>query len=333
MKKFRKENEKLVCEECHKLFKKVDGLSRHISNCHNKKHYYDKWLKEDNEGLCKICGKEAIFVNLNGYKKCCCKKHIDLYAYQCRKKYSLINFGVENPFQRKDCKEKIKQTNIIKLGVEYPSQSPIIRKKIIEICLQNWGVENVFQNETIKEKCKQTCLKNYSVEYPSQSKEIQEKQKSTCLKNFGVEYSFQSEEVKEKSKQTCLEHFDVEYNMQNPIIFVKAQKSRFKSKNFRDTNIYYRGTYEEDFVEKYHGRYPDMINAESIKYMFEGREHIYFPDFFIPSLNLIIEIKNSHLAERDKDKIEAKKNATIAAGFNYIMIMNKDYSNFEHHLM
>jgi len=236
-------------------------------------------------------------------------------------------------FQNETIKEKCKQTCLKNYSVEYPSQSKEIQEKQKSTCLKNFGVEYSFQSEEVKEKSKQTCLEHFGVEYPMQNEEVKEKSKQTCLEHFGVEYSFQSEEVKEKSKQTCLEHFDVEYNMQNPIIFVKAQKSRFKSKNFRDTNIYYRGTYEEDFVEKYHGRYPDMINAESIKYMFEGREHIYFPDFFIPSLNLIIEIKNSHLAERDKDKIEAKKNATIAAGFNYIMIMNKDYSNFEHHLM
>jgi hypothetical protein len=52
-------------------------------------------------------------------------------------------------------------------------------------------------------------------------------------------------------------------------------------------------------------------------------------DFYIPSLNLIVEIKNSHLAEINKEGIEAKKQATIAAGFNYIMIIDKDYTVFE----
>ena len=43
----------------------------------------------------------------------------------------------------------------------------------------------------------------------------------------------------------------------------------------------------------------------------------------------IIEIKNSYLALKDKNGIEAKEKATLAKGFNYIMIVNKNYIEFK----
>jgi hypothetical protein len=72
-----------------------------------------------------------------------------------------------------------------------------------------------------------------------------------------------------------------------------------------------------------------MINAKSIKYLFENKEHWYHPDFFIPSLNLVVEIKNSYLFKRDFLQIQAKEKATIASGFKYIIIVDKDYTEFK----
>lgn len=56
----------------------------------------------------------------------------------------------------------------------------------------------------------------------------------------------------------------------------------------------------------------------------------YLPDFFIPSLNLIIEIKgsNPHYQERDKVKEELKKQATINEGFDFIQINDDNYIDF-----
>lgn len=129
----------------------------------------------------------------------------------------------------------------------------------------------------------------------------------------------------EKFKQTCLEKYGVENPAQDLNIFFKTQKSGFKLKKYMDTNIYYRGSYELDFLEKYYNKYPDIKNAPSIKYSFEGRNKVYFPDFYIPSLNLIVECKNSYLLKKDKEIIESKKKATILKGYKYLMIVDKNY--------
>ena len=124
-------------------------------------------------------------------------------------------------------------------------------------------------------------------------------------------------------------NYGVEHPLQNKEIHNKQQKSGFKLKQYKDTNLYYRGLYELDLIEKYHDKYPDLQNGPSIKYIFNEKNKIYHSDFYIPSLNLVIEIKNSHLAKRDKEEIELKKQSVIEAGFNYIMIVDKNYSKFE----
>ena len=43
---------------------------------------------------------------------------------------------------------------------------------------------------------------------------------------------------------------------------------------------------------------------------------------------LIIEIKNSYHAQRDKLQLIAKKQTILNKGYNYIMIVDKDYSEF-----
>ena len=173
---------------------------------------------------------------------------------------------------------------------------------------------------------KQTNKEKYNVENVFQIEKIKEKSKITWMKNYGYEYAQQSNIVREKCKQTCLERYNVEYCQQNKEIHEKGQRTRFELKQFRDTDIWCQGSYELDFLEKYYST--EIQRGPSIEYKYEDKNKIYFPDFYIPSLNLIIEIKNSYLAKKDKEIITAKEKATIANGFNYIIIIEKDYKDF-----
>ena len=241
MKQFRKNKEGLfICEECKNVFKSKRSLVLHIRHSHNSeyKKYYDKWLKEETEGKCKICSKLTKFSGFKYYYDNCCSKICkDIYRGQRIEEENLKNFGVKNSYQREDVKEKIK--NI--------------------------------------------CLEKHGVEYPQQCKEI----------------------------------------------YDKTQKNACWSKKYKTTNLNYRGSYELDFLKKYYNKFLDLQNGLFIRYTFKNKNKIYFPDFYIPSLNLIIEIKNSFNAKKDKKKIKAKRKATISSGFNYIMIVDKNYIEFE----
>jgi hypothetical protein len=364
MKKFRKNEQGLfICEECEKTFVYKKTLSYHINKIHNNKEYYDKWINEKEEKLCKICGNENIFLNFKkGYKNGCCKKHMNKLAYEKRKENLLRISNIENQFQEKDFKEKSRKTKLRKYG----NENYVNLEKNKLTCLKRYGVEYSLQSEKIKEKSrktklrkynnlnynnsdktKETCLKKYGESNISKTKIFKEKNKQTCLKKYGVENPYQSEIIKEKckktklkkyndenynnpekNKKTCLEKYGVENPSQNIKIYNKGLKTRFLIHKFRNTNLWYQSSYELDFLEKYYDKYPEIIRGPSIKYFFEGKNKVYYPDFYIPSLNLIIEIKSSWTIKLDKEIIEKEK-ATISNGFNYIMILDKDYKKIE----
>jgi hypothetical protein len=209
-------NTLFVCKECGKSYDRFCELSKHIGLHHNKRDYYDKYLKKEGEGICPICKNETLYLDRwdRGYNKTCSK----------------------------NCANKLRMQQLEK-----------------------------------------TCIKKYGVKNAQQDKNI----------------------------------------------FEKQQHHSYYSKKYKNTNVYYRALYELDFLEKYFNTYSDIQNGPTIKYKFNRKSKIYFPDFYIPSLNLIIECKNSYLAKKDKNIIAAKKKATITNGFNYIMITNKRYNRFE----
>lgn len=114
-------------------------------------------------------------------------------------------------------------------------------------------------------------------------------------------------------------------------------------------SIPYTGSYELDFLQfldKDMEFDPEDIISPSphtFYYMFENEKHFYIPDFFIVSLNLEVEIKdggdnpNRHpkIIEVDKKK-ELAKDLMMQSNkglFNYIKIVNKDYTKFGRYLV
>ena len=113
--------------------------------------------------------------------------------------------------------------------------------------------------------------------------------------------------------------------------------------------IPYTGSYEKDFLEfldKDMEFDPDDIIAPSphtFYYMYEGERHFYIPDFFIVSLNLEVEIKDGGSNPNTHPKIQAvDKKKELAKDlmmqsnknlFNYIKIVDKDYTKFGRYLM
>ena len=170
-----------------------------------------------------------------------------------------------------------------------------------------------------------SLLEKYGVENISQLPKIIEQKKQTHLKRYGVKAGFNQ---LEKSRKTCLKNYGVENPTQNKEIHERQLKSAFKLKRYKDTKLYYQGSNELDFLDKYYIKYPEIIRGENINYLFKGENKVYHPDFYISSLNLIIEIKNSWLVKKDRYIIAAKKKATLINGYNYIMIVDKNYRQF-----
>ena len=70
-----------------------------------------------------------------------------------------------------------------------------------------------------------------------------------------------------------------------------------------------------------------------IKYVYSGKEHKYFPDFYIESLNLVLEVKPQMFLNNNVNQI--KRQATMLAGFNFKFVTEKelkDLNSFFHNL-
>lgn len=64
----------------------------------------------------------------------------------------------------------------------------------------------------------------------------------------------------------------------------------------------------------------------SISYLYENAKHLYIPDFYIPRLNLILEV---HPAIRWDSKMQAKQSACLAEGYFFEPLDKKDITDLK----
>jgi len=107
------------------------------------------------------------------------------------------------------------------------------------------------------------------------------------------------------------------------------------------TKVPYLSSYEKDFFrfldEELNWPASDLIapSPHTYEYEYQGKKHFYMPDAFIPSMNLEVEIKDDGSAlnisadSREKDKIKDELMRSLSNLFNYIKIVNKDYTGFK----
>ena len=104
--------------------------------------------------------------------------------------------------------------------------------------------------------------------------------------------------------------------------------------------IEYFGSYEKKFLQFMdqimHCKSEDILApAPSIKYMYNGEQHLYIPDFYYIPYNLIIEIKDGgsnpnnhpHRTGEDELKLRCKEEAIKQLNeFSYVRVVNNDFS-------
>lgn len=176
----------------------------------------------------------------------------------------------------------------------------------------------------IKERSKETCMKKFGVPNAGLNKEIKEKIKESYIKRFGG-HPKQTKEVQEKWKQTCLEKYGGHPN-QNPTVHAKAEINSFQYKDYTLPSgkiIKYQG-YEDaalDELLEYFDEDDIIIgrcNIPTIPYVCnEGINRIYFPDFFIQSMNTILEIKSDWTLKLKTCRLDEKANAVKKSGYEF----------------
>jgi hypothetical protein len=142
---------------------------------------------------------------------------------------------------------------------------------------------------------------------------------------YGCDNIFQNEIIKDRIKEVNLQKYGVEYISQNEEIHKKIVKSSYKKNELH--GLVYQGYFEKDFIERYYNKIK-ISKIDPVEYYLD-KKRIYFPDFFIEEINLIVEIKSSYTYKLHEEKNLAKMNACKNIGYNFIFIIDKNYDEFE----
>ncbi len=204
----------MICKICGQDVKNK-GITSHLRKHKlTDKEYYDKYVKSDSNGICKVCGKPTkFFGNILGYATYCGKSCAQL-----------------DP----DTRDKYKQTCLDKYGAENVYASEYGKAKIKETCQKHYGTDYALQAKEIKERIKQTNLIKYGCENPQQNKEVKAKTSQTCLERYGNACAIHGKEQWKKAVQT----------MKKNGHYSKLELSL--EQFFNDNNIKYIPQYSDD---------------------------------------------------------------------------------------
>jgi hypothetical protein len=279
--------------------------------------------------LCKVGEFTSIKVeDLPTYSKC----EINVKCDDCDtlSKVMYINYTkLIKKFGKYRCftcgKAKSKNTCIEKYGVDNPTKLKEISNKISDT------YKNKSDGEKIKlvENLKKSIFDKYG-DWFTKTDEYKSKVKESNIYKYGMDHR-STKTFKNKVKDTIMSKYGV-YNVSQ--IEVSYKKSWFGNKinGVHHSGLLYQGTYELDFLEKYF----DSVIIEKIKpikYELNDNTHYYHPDFYLPKYNLIIEIKSSYTYNYDLEKNLKKKEYSLKNGYNFLFIIDKDYSLFEEFLL
>lgn len=210
-----------------------------------------------------------------------------------------------------------------------------ILEKRKQTALNKWGTTHHMKNKTFKENFDMQVTEKFGVDNVWKSKEIIEKIKETKTKKYGVNNNLNSEEGIKQKKKTWMTNYGVDNPMKSQNIIDKSNNTKDKNGTmfnhcyiplleYKNTTLKYQGSYEKDFLDTFSEKIK-IENGPTIKYTYKNKNSRYYSDFFIPSYNLIIEIKSTYTFNNAKKINLAKQKACLEQGYNFIFIVDKDY--------
>lgn len=302
---------------------------------------------------CSICGKEYETKKNKDYrirlesglfycsKKCTWSNKAKKMRYVHQSKLMKERYGYENSFQLpssiKKIQEKRNETEIMekkiktfqrRYGVNNPQQIPEIKEKTMKTNLKRYGATAYVNSDEYKQIRKDFINSEYGVDYYTQTDEFKKKAKQTIVKKHGKEdyFKFGTKEFKDR----MVELYGVENAMHHPEF---AEKALDGYSGYYNTNKFYTlpsgkkiriQGYENKTLDKLFGlgyNEKDILykkrDMPEIWYNYNGKKRRYYPDFYIPNDNLIIETKSTYTLEFDKDKNNLKFEATKSHGFDF----------------
>jgi len=279
---------------------------------------------EDNAMKVKEISKKAILTKRAIYGN----KLEDIFTKQ--KKTMLRKYGVEYPLQNKDSMAKLKKTNLERYNVEYVLENKDIQNKIRLTFLQKYGTEYPLRNKNVMDKLKITNLNKYGVTCVFQNNNIKEKILKTQIDRYGKLFNFAHIDHKLRSEATNLKRYGVknyfEIINENNLGYILSKKEYTLPSGKEIILQGYEPIVMTELLEKYSEE--DIlfkrIDMPKIFYIGEdNKKHRYFPDFFIPKDNLIIEVKSEYTMIVDFYKNMLKFIAVKNMGYRFKLEVRK----------
>ena len=176
-----------MCLICDKQFFNARGLVSHIRQIHKltSNQYYDKYLKKEDDGICKCCGDITYYDDITAGYRTFCSLKCSAISDQVRLGYKntcMNRFGDVTPMRNNTIKLKLQKTFQENWGCDNPNQSEIIKEKKRKTFQENWGCDNPNQSEIIKEKKRNTCFARFGGPNPSSSLIVNKKQRVSAIK-------------------------------------------------------------------------------------------------------------------------------------------------------
>lgn len=197
-------------------------------------------------------------------------------------------------------------------------------EKARETLKERYGVSNPMDIVGVKEKREQFFLEKYGVINPSSNEQVKQKRIQTMLERHGVEHNFINWQDKIEAKHGVRNAAHI------PEVAEKICSNRFKTKHAyvldSGETIYLQGyeTFGLDYLKESHQE-SDILykkrDMPKIWYFFDKKKRKYYPDFFIPTQNLVVEVKSLYTLSRDYEQIQAKIQATNRTGYNLLLLV------------
>lgn len=174
-------------------------------------------------------------------------------------------------------------------------------KNKVSTCMTKYGVNNTGMLDEIKKKIKESNNKRFGG-HPKKTKEVQDKWRKTCIERYGG-HPNQNIEVQSNIEKNSYIHKDY--------LLPSGNIVRLQGYEHFALNDILKEYDEDDIVL---GR----KNIPRVGYICKDNiNRIYYPDFYIKSINTIIEVKSEWTLKLASCRLEERSKATISKGYVY----------------
>lgn len=294
--KYNKHKESLmsiICEICKLQFKNNHSLAAHIRIKHEltKKQYYDLYIKQDGEGSCLECGKDTSFRG-------------NCYLTFCSKKCYSSNIGTREALSKR-VKGKKQSEETIKKRIQNTDQKQKEQARVASMMEKHGTLSTtaVMTEEAKKERSKKISNFHSGKKHTKEHHEkvIESKRKNGTLNHTNA------------TKQRMSDSHIANYQSDDPPMPMSINSKGPNGRGHETghiNGIFYRSSYEKTFLEYCYNKNIKIEPASTKEFRVaykdevESKLRMYYPDFYLPDYDIIIEIKPLSMLDFENNEIK-----------------------------